>query len=156
EGYGIWQIIAGKDLQGFLVVKIMKNDIDVFVQMAIDQSINMYAIQFIKEKIVLDTKEQIKDSFINQLLVEKIEDKERIIQYSSMFNFNIHEPHKIGIISLEFLESSYENVDFLTIETQKTLVWDRIREKILSTYPDVLVTRKDSYFVLFVAETRFI
>lgn len=118
--------------QGFacyLVLKLHKNDLDLFVRMAVNQSLNVYAIQFIKQKLVLDAKEQIKDSFINQLLVEKLEDRNKIVQYSSLFNFNIQESHKIGLLSLEFNGSFYREDDLLSLETSKTWIWEKKSER---------------------------
>lgn len=152
--YGIWKVIGGEDLHGYLVIKLDKKELDVFIRMELNQALNVYAIQFIKQKLVLDAKEQIKDSFINQLLVEKIEDKEKIVQYSSLFNFNIHESHKIALISLELNDHFYKEDDLFALETTKTWIWERIREKLSQFDPGIMLTRKDNFYVLFAPDKQ--
>lgn len=153
--YGIWKVIGGKDLHGYLAIQLDKQEIDVFIRMELSQALNVCAIQFIKQKLVLDAKEQIKDSFfINQLLVEKIEDKSKIAQNSSLFNFNVHESHKIGLISIEFNENFCKEEDLFAIEITKNWIWERIREKLTQFDPDIMLTRKDSYYVLFASEEK--
>ncbi|MEB3103941.1 helix-turn-helix domain-containing protein [Paenibacillaceae bacterium T2] len=153
--YGIWKVIGGKDLHGYLAINLDKQEIDVFIRMELNQALNVCAIQFIKQKLVADAKEQIKDSlFINQLLVEKIEDKSKIAQYSSLFNFNIHESHKIGLMSIEFNGKFYDEHDLFAQEITKNWLWERIREKLSQFDPDILLTRKDSYYVLFASEKK--
>ena len=45
---------------------------DEFDQLTVDLARNICSIQFIKQKLVLDTKEQMKDSFVSKLLTEKL------------------------------------------------------------------------------------
>ena len=62
---------------------------DEFDQLTVDLARNICSIQFIKQKLVLDTKEQMKDSFVSKLLTEKIEDRESILQYANLYQWNL-------------------------------------------------------------------
>ena len=60
-----------------------------YYRLSINLARNIYSIQFIKQKLVLDAREQVKDSFMSKLLVEKIEDEESIIQYANLFHWDL-------------------------------------------------------------------
>ncbi|MBU5267094.1 hypothetical protein [Virgibacillus proomii] len=53
-------------------------------------------MQFIKQKLVKDTKAQVKDTLIDMLLVEKFEEMDTIMQYANLFNWNAFDTHQKG------------------------------------------------------------
>jgi sugar diacid utilization regulator len=145
-------ISVGSELLGYLGIKIKKEEMDMFMRMTIDNALNVYAIQFIKQKLSLDLKEQEKGGFIHQLFAEKIEDKERLIEYANLFNLNIFLPNKIGVFSIEYRSSLPKDDDLLTIEAHKTKIWEKIRKALLLFDPSMMVTRKDGLYIVIVPE----
>jgi DNA-binding PucR family transcriptional regulator len=152
--FGVWKVIGGGDLLGYLGLKLTKKEFDMVLRMTLNHALNVYAIQFIKQKLVLEAKEQVKDSFINQLFAEKIEDKDRLIEYSNLFNLNLFEPHIIGMVSIEFSESVYKEADLLDIEAKKTWIWERIRENLIQFDPGILLTRSKEGFFIIIASAK--
>ena len=148
--FGMWKVIGGGDLLGYLGLKIRKKELDMVTRMTLNHALHVYAIQFIKQKLVLDVKEQVKDGFIHQLFVEKIEDKERLIEYANLFNVNIFQPNKIGVFSIECSQQIAEDKDLLTLEAQKTWVWETIRADLLQYDPGMMITRKEGIYLLIV------
>lgn len=152
--FGIWKVIGGGELLGYLGISLSKKELDMVLRMTLNQAINVFAIQFVKQKLILDAKEQVKDSFINQLFVERIEDKERLMEYSNLFKLNLHEPNIVGLISIEFNDSAYNQADLLDIEEKKTWIWERIREDLSQKEPGVILTRKDGFYIIITSEKK--
>lgn len=150
--FGIWKILSGSELLGYLGIKINKEELDMFMRMTINNALNVYAIQFIKQKLSLDLKEQEKGGFIHQLFAEKIEDKERLIEYANLFNLNIFLPNKISVFSIEYRSNSHQDDDLLAIEAYKTKIWEKIRKALLHFDSSMMVTRKDGLYILIIPE----
>ncbi|MGD8191467.1 helix-turn-helix domain-containing protein [Brevibacillus ginsengisoli] len=152
--FGIWQVVGGGDLLGYLGLRINRKEIDMVVRMTLNHALNVYAIQFIKQKLILDMREQVKDGFIHQLFVEKIEDKEKLIEYANLFNLNIFQPNKIGVFSIVSSEKISVEEDLLTLEAKKTWLWEKIREDLLQFDQGIIVTKKEGLYVLIVSEKK--
>lgn len=150
--FGIWKIVSGNELLGYLGIKVNKEELDMFMRMTINNALNVYAIQFIKQKLSLDLKEQEKGGFIHQLFAEKIEDRERLIEYANLFNLNIFLPNKIGVFSIDYPSDLPKDVDLLTIESQKTKLWEKIRKALLMFDSSLMITRKDGLYIVIVPE----
>lgn len=150
--FGIWKIVSGSELLGYLGIKINKEELDMFIRMTINNALNVYAIQFIKQKLSLDLKEQEKGGFIHQLFAEKIEDKERLIEYANLFNLNIFLPNRIGVFSIEYQSNLSKDDDLLTIESQKTKLWEKVRKALLLLDSSLMITRKDGLYIVIVPE----
>jgi sugar diacid utilization regulator/GAF domain-containing protein len=148
----LFNILGGSELLGYLGIKVKKEELDMLMRMAIDNALNVYAIQFIKQKLSLDLKEQEKGGFIHQLFTGKIEDQERLIEYANLFNLNIFQPNKIGAFSIEYRSSLPKDVDLLSIESQKTILWEKIRKALLQFDPSMMVTRKDGFYIVIASE----
>ncbi|RHW38445.1 PucR family transcriptional regulator [Lysinibacillus yapensis] len=142
----VFPINGGGDLLGYLVIDRTDVKVDDYYRLSIDVARNIYSIQFMKQKLVLDTKEQVKDSFIHKLLVEKISDNEDIFQYANLFNWDIERSHAVAIISLQFPEDSTLNL--VEQEANKSLLWDHLKTNIVTHFPDVLVANKEGDMVL--------
>lgn len=137
----VYPIHGGGDLLGYLVVDITNVKVDDYYRLSIDVARNIFSIQFMKQKLVLDTKEQVKDSFINKLLVEKLSDKDVVFQYANLFKWDINRPHFVAILALVMPESSTENL--LEQEANKSLLWEQLKSNIVTHYPDVLAVNKE-------------
>lgn len=67
----IWPIIGGGRQLGYLAVFSDRKYWDDVLRLTVNNALNVYAIEFIKQKLVMDTREQVKESFMNQLFSEK-------------------------------------------------------------------------------------
>lgn len=142
----VWPINDGRDLSGYLALEKLDVTMDDFEQLGIDLALNIYASQFVKQKLVIDAKEQVKDSFINKLLVKKILEPESVIQYANLFKWNLFDAHRVSVFSIITPENE-ENI--LEKEAQKSILWDRLKKRITTYDPDIQVTsKKDEYIVI--------
>ena len=96
----------------------------------------------------MDAKEQVKDSFINKLLVKPLQDRNSIIQNAHLFNWNLFEPHRVAVLDIEnSSDSRDENV--FEKETKKSILWDRLKRRLALSEPDIHATvRKDEYIFI--------
>ncbi|MDG5788855.1 helix-turn-helix domain-containing protein [Evansella sp. AB-P1] len=147
---GLWKIVGGGDVLGYMGLVIPQKSVDMVLRMTLNYVINVYAVQFIKQKLVIDVKEQVKDSFIGQLFEQEIERKEEIIEYANILNWNMFEPHRIGIFSFQVKGSKEEKGNLLEIEARKTWIWDYIRENLSKIEPSIIFTRKEDHFIVIV------
>jgi DNA-binding PucR family transcriptional regulator/GAF domain-containing protein len=147
--FGIWKVVGGGDLLGYLGLLINKKDLDMVLKMTLNHALNVYAVQFIKQKLVIDVKEQVKDSFFNQLFVEKLQNREKIVEYANLLKWNLYEPHCVGIFSFEF-ENNAQNADLLELEARKTWIWERIRDHVARSEQGIFLTRKDGYYIVII------
>ncbi|RNB89684.1 GAF domain-containing protein [Brevibacillus fluminis] len=152
--FAVWKVMGGGDCLGYVGVSIRKNEVDMVVRITLNHALDVYAIQFIKQKLVLDVKEQVKDGFIHQLFSEKIEEKEKLIEYANLFNVNIFQSNKIAVFSIECKQRVSEEEDLLSIEAKKTWLWERIREELLQFDPGMMVSRKAGKYLLIVPEKK--
>nr|WP_295969787.1 helix-turn-helix domain-containing protein [uncultured Bacillus sp.] len=148
----VWPINVGGDVLGYLAIEVADEEMDDYYRLSINLARNIYSIQFIKQKLVLDAKEQVKDSFINKLLAEKIEDEDRIIQYANLFNWDIFSPHRVAIVSFTILGEEL-SMDLLEREAYKSMLADQLREKIPHQFPEILITNKEGEWILIVPVT---
>lgn len=142
----IWPINDGRDLSGYLAVENFDGAMNDFDQLGIDLALNIYASQFAKQKLIIDAREQVKDSFINKLLVKNIREPDSIIQYANLFKWNLFETHRVAVLSFT-TEAKEENI--LEKEARKSLLWDRLKRRITMYEPEIQVTsKKDEYIVI--------
>ncbi|MED1795752.1 helix-turn-helix domain-containing protein [Brevibacillus nitrificans] len=147
-------IRGGGDLLGVLGIVIDRHEVDAVLNMTLKHAINVYATQFIKQKLVLDAKEQVKDSFLYQLFDEDIQNKEQVIQYANLFKLDVYEPHKIALFTIAFDENRSKESDLLNREAKKTMMWEYIREDLSQYHSGIVVTRKEGLFVLLVPDYK--
>ena len=142
-----WPINGGGDLLGYLVVDVTNHEITDYDQLSINLTRNIYSIQFIKQKILLDAREQVKDSFMSKLLVEKIEDKESIIQYANLFHWDLFLPHRVAVLSLS-INNEDMNMNLLEIEAEKSRVWEQLKVKLAHRNPEIKMANKNGEWIL--------
>ena len=145
-----WPVIVGKDLLGFLAIEDDGEEFDPFDLLAIDLVRNIYSIQFIKQKLVIDTISQVKDHFIDKLLVERIDDLESIIHYMNLFQWNLYRPHRVSVLSITFSELEEEEVDFFEKQSKIYQLFNELKGKISQYDPKIVFARKNDEFVLIV------
>ncbi|ARK28880.1 helix-turn-helix domain-containing protein [Halalkalibacter krulwichiae] len=143
---GVWPIVGGRDILGYLAICLPKKEVDRVLKITLDHALNVYAMEFIKQKQMLDAKEQVKESFINQLFAEKIHDQEKIIQYATLINWNVLESHQIATFSIEI--ENQEEMNLFALESYKAWIWNQVKEKLSSYNPSMVFTRKDDEFIL--------
>lgn len=124
----VWPVNGGGDLLGYLVIALPLEEMDNLRQLTINLVRNIMAIQFIKQKLVLNAKEQVKDSFINKLLVKQIEDKEDIIEYANLFQWDLFKPHRVAVVSVRLDEQ--DSKDILVQKERKTFILDNLKTRI--------------------------
>lgn len=152
---GLWRVSSGGDTLGYLGLIIPQERMDLVLRMSLNHALNVCAVQFIKQKLVLDVREQARDSFFNQLFVEKIQDRKKILEYTNLLNWNIAEPHVIGLFSFVFENQEEHGTNLLEEDAKKTWVWERIRDYLARVYPGIIFTRKDGYFMVIVPKETF-
>jgi len=150
----IWPVQGGKDLLGYLVVEGAQEEMDTFERLALELSRNTYSVQFIKQRLVMEAKEQVKDSFIERLMVDAIEDKETIIEYANLFNWDIFKPHRVAVLDLALEDEAWHENDILGQQARKTAIFDELKSKLASYDSDILFAKKDDVYVLIVPEDK--
>lgn len=147
----VWPIDVGGDLLGYLVIDITPIKVNDYFQLSIDVARNIYSVQFMKQKLVLDTKEQVKDSFISKLLTEHIEDLESIFRYANLFNWDIRRPHFVAILAFTLVNDSTFTI--LEKEAYKSRLWERLKSNITIYYPEVQIINKSGEIILISPES---
>lgn len=149
-----WRVRSGGDLLGYLVIELSNDEVDDFHRITIDSALNVFSIQFIKQKLVLDTKEQVKDSFIHKLLVERIEDQETILQYANVFNWDLFNQHRISILSITLDETGAKDSDILEQQAQKSLLWEQLKMQISMVDKEILLANKGDEHIMIVPAAK--
>ncbi|MGZ9583148.1 helix-turn-helix domain-containing protein [Paenibacillus marinisediminis] len=148
---GIWKVVGGGEILGYLGLIIARSKLDIVLRMTLNHALNVYAVQFIKQKAVLDVREQVKDSFFNQLFAKNYESIEEIRENANLLNWNINEPHSIGLFAFEFTAED-QKLDLIEINTQKNRIWERIRDYLTRAEPRIVLTRKEGFFIAIVPQ----
>ncbi|UOE92692.1 helix-turn-helix domain-containing protein [Alkalihalobacillus sp. LMS39] len=151
---GVWPVNGGGELLGYLAIDITDEAMDDFYQLSIDLARNISSIQFIKQKLVLDTKEHVKDSFINKLLVETIDNEESIIQYANLFNWNLFNEHRVTVLSINLSDRDEQTNNILEKQAKKSTLWDQIKTRLLIYDQDMIIANKGDENILIVPAVR--
>ncbi|MED4123972.1 helix-turn-helix domain-containing protein [Halalkalibacterium halodurans] len=149
-----WPINGGGHLLGYLIIQFTHEEIDDFYQLSIDLALNIYAIQFNKQKLVLDAREQVKDSFLNKLLVEKIEDQKSIIQYANLFHWDLFHSHRVSVLSINLAQKESNKVNLLEQQAMKSLLWENIKTRLSIYDEDILLSSKGDEYILIVPASK--
>ncbi|MGE7590662.1 helix-turn-helix domain-containing protein [Peribacillus sp. NPDC101480] len=149
--FSFWPVSGGGNLLGYLAIRRSGVEMDEFDRLTVDLARNICSIQFIKQKLVLDAKEQAKDSFISKLLTEKIDNEESIIQYANLFQWDLFSRHRLAVLSIELDVSEMEGSNLLEQQTKKTLVWDSIKSHLSELDRTFISASHDEKFVLLVS-----
>ncbi|NNU82819.1 GAF domain-containing protein [Geobacillus sp. BMUD] len=145
----VWPINRGRDVVGYLAIGVHPQEIDDFFRLSVELALNIFSIQFMKQKLVFDTREQLKDSFLNKLLAAEIEEEESIIQYANVFQWNIFDEHRIAVLHFQFSEPEGQ-VDLFKRNVEKTTLWDRLKARITMEDPNVLYGGIGDWYILIV------
>lgn len=150
EHFRIWPVRGAGELLGYLVVNMPADEFDEFHRISIELSLNVYSVQFIKQKLVFDTKEQVKDSFINKLLAERIEDPKSIMEYANLFNWDLRNEYRVSVITIILNELAISKDNLLEQQAKKSLIWERIRARLHLIEKDIIISNKEGDYILFV------
>ncbi|MFB7637826.1 helix-turn-helix domain-containing protein [Peribacillus butanolivorans] len=150
---GFWPVIGSGELLGYLAIITNKNAVDEVTNLTIGHALNVYAIQFIKQKLIIETKEQVKDSYITKLFEEKIEDKAKIVEYATLMNIDLYRPHRIAALKLEE-ESLLSHSNLIEREAEKASEWDHMKEQLYLKYKEIIVTKRDDMMILMIPVER--
>ncbi len=145
---GIWPVIGSGELLGYLVLPIKKEELDDLHRLTIENALNVYAIQFIKQKLVMDTKEQVKESFLNKLFEEKIEDMDKIIESANLLHWNLFDSHRIATLSFNLVTHKDSTISLIDLEANKTQIWQKIKEGLSAYDSQLILTRKESELII--------
>lgn len=147
--FSFWIINGGGNFLGYLAVRRMNGGMDEFDQLTVDLARNICSIQFIKQKLVLDTKEQMKDSFISKLITEKIEDRDNILQYANLYQWNLFKKHRVAVLSISLDERELKKGNLLEQQAKKSLIWDLIKTRLPEIGTDILaVSHNDEQLLI--------
>ncbi|WP_276352163.1 helix-turn-helix domain-containing protein [Cohnella caldifontis] len=153
---GLWRVVAGGDSVGYLGLVIPNERLDLVLRMTVNHALSVYATQFVKQKLVLDVHEQVKDGFFNQLFVERIADEAKILEYAHLLNWDITQPHCIAIFSFEFdkTQAEHRSSNILEDEAKKNRIWELIRDQCARKEPSLFLTRSDGHYIAIVPKER--
>lgn len=146
--FSIWPIYGVRDLLGYLAIGVNEQLFDEFDQLTIELASNISSIQFIKKKLVFDANEQMKDTFLAKLFTNPVGEEEHLIQYASLFHWDIFSPHRVAQISLE-LEKEDES-DLLTVQSEKMYIWEQMNIELTEKFPKMLMSTYNDQFLLIV------
>lgn len=150
---GIWKVVGAGEVLGYLGLIMPKTKLDMVLRMTLNHTLNVYAVQFIKQKAVLDVREQVKDGFFHRLLAGHLQDMNEIREYANLLNWNIDEPHTIGIFVIRF-EKGDQKSDLFEASARMNWIWERIRDNLSRTEPEIVLTRKDEYVITIVPQEK--
>ncbi|MBU8908303.1 helix-turn-helix domain-containing protein [Desertibacillus haloalkaliphilus] len=142
---GIWPVISSGDVLGYLAIVTNQKKFDQIHRLTLDYVLNIYAIEFMKEKLILETKEQVKESFINQLFAPSIDDYDKIIQYANLINWNLFDRHRITVLTI--VNNQDVEIDLVELERKKAFIWDKIKTNMSNFDPGTIFTRKGNEFI---------
>ncbi|MFS0776953.1 helix-turn-helix domain-containing protein [Neobacillus sp. 3P2-tot-E-2] len=148
--FSLLMINGGGSLLGYLAVGRPNGEMDEIDRLTVELSRNICSIQFIKQKLVLDAKEQAKDSFINKLLTENIEDKEGILQYANLFQWDLFHSHQIAVLSITLDDKELKGSNLFEQQSKKTQVWEYIKSQISVDDASIITAYHDEKYILIV------
>lgn len=146
----IWRIIGGRNLLGYLAIEYDQEELDPFYLLAVDLVRNIYSVQFIKKKLVIDAVAQVKDNFIEKLLVEKNMDMNSIIQYMNIFKWNLYKPHRVAVLYIRTTETRTDKTNIFEQQSKKFQIFNDLKEKITQLDSQIIFAKKSEEFVLIV------
>ncbi len=152
--YSFWMINGGGSLLGYLAIRRPNREMDEIDRLTIELARNICSIQFIKQKLVLDAKEQAKDSFINKLLTKKIDDTEGILQYANLFQWDIFQIHQLAVLSITLDEIELKGSNLFEQQAKKNLVWDYLKSQLLEFNSNILTVYHEEKNILIVPQTN--
>lgn len=151
--FSIWTINGVNHLLGYLAIKVNNKTLDELDQLMITVARNVCSIQFIKQKLVVDANDQAKETFLEALFVEKIIDKDRLLQYANLFQWDIYDPHWVATLSIELTER--EDLNLLEQIARKETIWDHILHRELAKVKQLFTAPYQEQVVLFIAKNHF-
>lgn len=123
----IYVIDGGGERHGFLVVETTDKKISDWSKLAIDMAVNIYALQFTKQKMQWNNHENVKDLFIQKLVAEEIEDIEPIVEYANIFHWDLSQSIEIAVVDFE--ESKQQEIaNIVTEKAKKTRLFRQIKQ----------------------------
>lgn len=143
----VWPVNSGRDLVGYVVIGKENENLDAFDQLAVDLIRNIYSVQFIKQKLVLDTKAQIKDNFIERLLEKEVKEIDKILQYANHFQWDVFRSHRVAVLSIKMEEDSDS---IFEQETKMAFVYEELKTKIYNYHSNIIFSRKGEVFILII------
>lgn len=145
---GVWPVVGGGDLLGFFLTQSEEPRLRSNKRIILDYALNIYALQFIKHKIMTDTYDHLKNNFIGHFLEAKQVDQHTLLEYSRLLNWDVMEEHAVAVIYIELGKEDVEGADVLDVAAQKSLIWDKVKGFLAINYPELLFARKNQHFVL--------
>lgn len=142
----VFPIRGGSDFLGFLVIDSSEFEMDEVHQLMINFACNICSIQFIKEKLVLETKEQVKESFIHQLL-DKVQNTEQLLQYATVFQWDIFKKHRVAVLCIQ---GENEEKDLVAKHSKKLFIRDLFKAKLAMYDKKVLVALNEDVYIFIV------
>lgn len=148
--WGVWPVIGSGEGFGYLAIAMKEEECDEVHRFTIEYALNVYAIQFIKQRLILNTKEKVKDQFINELIEEHIKNEEEIIASAHLFNWNLCAPHRVAVFSIHLEREGEEDV--LALEALISKLWELIRIRLATFDSTIMFARRKNLFILIIPE----
>jgi sugar diacid utilization regulator len=152
--FGLWRVVGAGESLGYVGIRMDRKHLDMVLRMTVNHALNVFAVQFIKQKWMLDAREQAKESFFNQLLTENVADRAKILEYAHLLNWNLLEPHALVMFHFELAEEDLATINLFEAETKRNRCWDRIRDHVDRMMPGVVLGRKDGNYLAMIPEEK--
>lgn len=140
---------GGGTVHGFLALEIEKEHEESLFQLALRMVGNIYSLQFIKQKIERDSKEEVKSTFIQSLLTEEIEDMDRVMEYAGFFSWDLYQPYRIAVLAPE-MDDLTKKDNLLAEKTKKKTILDKAINLVQDYDKNILTTVNNDQLILFV------
>ncbi|MBF4501882.1 helix-turn-helix domain-containing protein [Savagea sp. SN6] len=150
--FSIWPIHGVRDLLGYLAIGVNEQLFDEFDLVTVEIATNISSIQFIKKKLAFDTNEQMKDTFLAKLFTNPLEEKEHLIQYASLFQWDIFSTHRVVDVAITL--STETHSDLRTVQAEKIYIWEQLNTELSRYYPNMLMSAYNDQY-LFIIPTEY-
>lgn len=144
----VWPINSSGNLVGYLAIDIGDDQMDEFLRLSIDMALNIFSIQFIKQKLVFQAKEQVKDSYINRLLVKQLDNKEEIIQYANIFGWDLFLPHRVAVLRIK--SNGHDERDVFHLRDNEIAIVKQIKNRLSSFDKDLIYATRGEELIIIV------
>jgi len=152
--FGLWRVVGAGESLGYVALRIDRASLDMVLRMTVNHALNVFAVQFVKQKWMLDAREQAKEGFFNLLLAENVADRAKVLEYAHLLNWNLEEPHVLAMFHFELAEEDLASINLFEAEAKRSRCWDRIRDHVDRRMPGVVLGRKDGHYLAILPEGR--
>lgn len=148
EKFEVMAINDGQETHAYIAIETPLGTHTELLALTINMLNNIYSIQFNKRKLEWRAHEQIKDTFVQQLLVPEIQSLDPLLEYASVFQWNLYSSHRVAVISLK-TDEALSKLNVLEQKTTLNRMLDYLKELIKNFNPAVITSMINDKLVVF-------